>query len=151
GLPTAAGHFGRRASPGAGCARRGAAGRAAERAVRDQRAGTFGHPLLTPTRRRHAASAAPTWRAARLPEATAAAISQNTADAPSVAPAMPKASGIVALEKLIAIERSAIASPWRATGVIWCSVAITIGCTAPSARPRTTVQPPITHDDRASG
>ena len=32
-------------------------------------------------------------------------------------------SGISALEKLIAIERSAIASPWRCAGVIWCSVA----------------------------
>ena len=45
----------------------------------------------------------------------------------------------------------AIASPWRAAGVIWCSVVMTIGWTAPSARPRTTAQQPITHDVCASG
>ena len=101
--------------------------------------------------RRAATRDAPTWRAATLPPATAAPIIQNSADAPSVAPATPNASGITALDRLIAIERSAIASPCRAAGVIWCSVVMIIGWTAPSARPRTTAQQPITQAVRASG
>ena len=40
------------------------------------------------------------------------------APAPSAAPPSPNASGMVALERLIAMERSAIASPWRSGGVI---------------------------------
>ena len=55
------------------------------------------------------------------------------------------------LVQIPCIERNAIASPWRAGGVIWCSVVITIGWTAPSATPRTTAHEPMTHAVRASG
>ena len=58
---------------------------------------------------------------------------------------------MTALDRLIAIERKAIASPCRSAGVIWCSVVMIIGCTAPSARPRTTAHTPITHAAWASG
>ena len=78
----------------------------------------------------------PILRAAMLPDATPAPIAQNRSDTPNVAPAKPNASGMTALERLIAIERSAMASPCRAAGVIWCSVVMIMGCTEPSARPR---------------
>ena len=82
-------------------------------------------------------------RAATLPAPTAAPMIQNSAAAPSAAPATPNSSGISALDRLIVIERSAIASPWRSCGVIWCRVVMIIGCTAPSASPSSTAQMPI--------
>ena len=76
---------------------------------------------------------------------------QNSPDAPSAVPPRPNISGISALDRLIVIERSAIASPWRSCGVIWCSVVMIIGCTAPSARPSRTAQMPIADALRTSG
>jgi hypothetical protein len=43
----------------------------------------------------------------------------------------------------MAMARRPRASPWRASGVIWCIVLITIGCTEPSAIPSTTEHAPI--------
>jgi glutaredoxin len=98
-----------------------------------------------------AAGKRPTRRASRLPAATAAPITQNSTGTPSAAPATPNSSGIVALEKLIVIERSAIASPCRSCGVNWCSVVMIIGCTEPSARPSRTASVPINQADRTNG
>ena len=82
-------------------------------------------------------------RASRLPAATTAPITQKMAPAPIAAPATPNISGIVVLEKLIAIERKAIASPCRSGGVTWCKVDITIGCTDPSTSPSTSAHTPM--------
>ena len=106
------------------------------------------HPLLSDSRPAplgRAAAAARPGAPATLPAPTAAPIIQNSADGAErragerrTPAASPRST------KLIAIERSAIASPWRSCGVIWCSVVMIIGCTAPSARPRTTAHSPIT-------
>ena len=70
---------------------------------------------------------------------------------PVTAPTEPNSIGIRKLEKLIVITRSAIASPWRDDGVIWCSTLSTIGCTAPSVRPRMTEQTPMPNAPGISG
>src|SRR5207245_9396061 len=95
-------------------------GRAADRAT-DGAAGhaartggparAVGHQVLAAS-----AGAAPSRRAGTLPAATATPISQNSEATPSAAPTAPNNSGISELEKLIVIERSAIASPWRCGG-----------------------------------
>ena len=107
----------RRARAGAGDDRRHPllASQARQPAARDR--STIGCDAAGPddARRRR-----PMRRADRLPAPTAAAMIQNSAAAPSAAPPRPNISGITALEKLIVIERNAIASPWRSCGVIWC-------------------------------
>jgi hypothetical protein len=41
------------------------------------------------------------------------------------------------------MSRRPSASPWRACGVIWCSVLMTMGCTEPSASPSNTEHKPM--------
>ena len=55
--------------------------------------------------------AEPSRRAGHAPAPTIAPIAQNSAATPSALPTRPKASGITVLEKLIVIDRSAMASP----------------------------------------
>ena len=89
--------------------------------------------------------------AGTLPAPTAAPITQNRVEAPTAAPSAPNSSGINALDRLIVIERSAIASPCRSGGVIWCSVVMIIGCTAPSAKPSAAASTPISQAACANG
>ena len=66
-------------------------------------------------------------------------------------PAAPNSSGISVLDALIDIERNASASPWRWSGVMWCSVDMIIGCTQPSVRPSASAQSAIQPGVGASG
>ena len=66
-------------------------------------------------------------------------------------PTTPNSNGISVLEPLIAIERNAIASPCRSRGVMWCSVDMTIGCTAPSEKPRSIAHSAISHAEETKG
>ena len=90
-------------------------------------------------------------RAGQLPAPTAALISQNSEPAPIAPPNTPNSSGIMALEALIVIERSAMASPWRCLGVSWCKVVMIIGCTEPSASPTSTAHDAIGHAELIHG
>jgi hypothetical protein len=55
------------------------------------------------------------------------------------------------LDRLITIERSAIASPWRGAGVRWCRPDMIIGCTLPSVTPSNIASNAITHGLMANG
>ena len=76
---------------------------------------------------------------------------QNITAGPTALPARPKASGMMLELALIAIERKAIASPWRLGGVRWCSVDMIIGWTAPSVSPSRQAQTPINQAVPANG
>ena len=68
---------------------------------------------------------------------------QNTTLTPTTAPTLPKSKGMTTLEKLIVVRRKPMACPCWACGVIWCSVLMIMGCTAPKAMPNTTEHRPI--------
>ena len=66
-------------------------------------------------------------------------------------PSVPNKIGIVTLAALMAIRRRPSASPWRTWGVIWCSVLITMGCTAPKKKPNNTEQAPMANGSFMNG
>ena len=67
------------------------------------------------------------------------------------APAVPNSMGMTTLDALMAMSRRPRASPWRCSGVIWCSRLMTMGCTEPSAKPSSTEHKPIARADGKSG
>ena len=89
--------------------------------------------------------------ARRVPAPTARPTTQNTPEMPTTAPATPNSMGMATLDALIAMMRSAIASPWRASGVIWCKVLMIIGCTVPSATPSSTEHRPMASAECRNG
>ena len=64
-------------------------------------------------RGRYPRSGASTRRASRLPAPTASRHHPEQRRRADAAPTTPNSSGITVLDALIAIERNAIASPWR--------------------------------------
>ena len=82
---------------------------------------------------------------------TTAPTHQKTPATPTAAPASPNSIGIATLEALITMSRNASASPCRCSGVIWCIMLITMGCTVPSARPSSTEHRPIASAECISG
>ena len=60
-----------------------------------------------------------------------------------MAPTVPNSMGISTLEVLMIISLQPSASPWRASGVIWCKVLMIMGCTEPKVKPSSTEQVPM--------
>ena len=82
----------------------------------------------------------------RIPAHVAASMTRKLREAgilSQIAPGSGRRPAIYGFEPLIAISRRPSASPCRASGVIWCSMLMIMGCTVPSARPSSTEHTPM--------